>query len=160
MECFIPRALYLALLARVTVLWKKTSLGCQMHCSTVDTEMTWNTIVAKLRSACWAALLRSGSSPLLHPHGQALKLGSQSPFSPSVKFIMLETTDLGVGTRCSKMTLKINITPEEMCQKELETSLQRLSCYQKGSWVWAGYLFQKLIQWSGRPLVNQPFASA
>lgn len=89
-------------------------MGCQMHCSTVDAEMTWNTIVAKLRSACWAALLRSGSNPLLHPHGQPLKLGLQSPFSQSVKFIMLETTDLGLGTRCSKMTLKIDIILEEM----------------------------------------------
>lgn len=126
MEGFTPRALSSAMLARTAQLRTLTWLGCQMHCSIAPAAMTLNTIVARLRSARWAAptqpCLKSivtSSTSARRSHGQALKLGSQSLFPQSMKF-MSETTDLG-GGRGEENRMFQN-DPPEMCQEELTTT--------------------------------------
>lgn len=126
MEIFMPRALHLALLARVALLWK-TSLGCQMHCSTVDAGMTLNTIVANLRSSCWTALLSPGSSPLLRSvllrRAHVANLWSWVSWVHRAYFLRMcsllcwKPHTWESRTRCSKMIPKINIIPQKSVRK-------------------------------------------
>lgn len=146
---FCTRALRLALLARVPLFWKKTLLGCQMHCSLVAASMTLNTIVARLRGARWAALPCPGSSPLLFPvllqGGHVTKLWSWVHRACFLRAWNLCWSQIwGWGTRSYRMTPK---------------STQK--CVRKYWGPWTGVLLirtfiSEMSPWSGQPLVNQP----
>lgn len=141
MEFFIPRALLLALLSGVILLWKKISLSCQMHCSTVDAEMTLNTIVVKLRRACWAALLSFGSSPLLHPvlckepTQSSFEVGFTEPVFSEHEVNYVEDTDMGMGNTMFQNDPPNQHNPSEMCQRagDLQAKAEMLPAGKQGT---------------------------
>lgn len=121
-----------------------------MHCSLVAASMTLNTIVARLRGARLSRFksIVASSTSARRPCHQALKLGSQSLFSQSLKF-MLEP-DLGVGNKKLQNDPKINT---EMCQEILGAMRWGVTDQDTGHSQDLYFRNEPMIR---EPLVNQP----